>query len=75
MLRRFGGVGGFCQAWTEHLATTPAGSRWALQAFSAVFKLLEIAEAEWQSQDYSVLSDEEIEQEIRRHVGGREGSS
>jgi hypothetical protein len=51
-------------------AQAPAGSHQALQAFSAVFRLLEVAEAERQPlEDYSGLSDEELEQAIRQRVG------
>lgn len=48
MIVRFGGVKGFIAAWLEHFdaAAKRAGSQGALTAFSALFRLIELCQAD-----------------------------
>lgn len=64
MVARYGGTDGFSQVWKEHLDAAPRGSRIAPTAFSALIKLMEIADAKQESTDYSGLTDEELDREI-----------
>jgi hypothetical protein len=75
MLARFGGADGFCRVWKAHLDAAPLGSRTALNALSALLRLMEAAEAQQPAADYSGLTDLELDREIQRVVGDHRGFS
>jgi hypothetical protein len=69
MSRRFGGVDRFCDAWKAHIDAAPMGSPAALRAISAILRMLIVADAERQTEDFSGLTDEKLDREIHRLLG------
>ena len=73
MFRRFGGVDGLCAEWTDAIKAARAarpGSKMVLDSFRAIFRLMELAQAEEEKKDPCVeaMSDEELERTIGDYV-------
>ena len=67
MLIRFGWIDGFSRTWWEAVQAAGRnnpGSRMVLNSILAVLRLVEICDANRRGRDMSLISDEELDEEI-----------
>ena len=69
MTLRFGGVEGLCREWMRHLNAAEPGSRTALNTFLAIARMAELLEPSRPPEGISQLTDEELQQELKRSLG------